>query len=400
MRAGHAIIGLVAVLLAAAALAACGSSTGGGNSSGAGKSPITFALIGMKTPGLDLLTGETAGAQAAAKEINAEGGFGGHKVVIDVCNSMAVPATAIDCAHSTLAKHPVAMFGCELAWGPSGAVQIYASEKVPSFNCVNTTQDYTNPWNFGLNDGGFGDLRGFSKWLCSQSAVHTVATLGADVPAEHQVIPSAEKVLNQCGKRTVFIYFPATATDYAPYIAKVLAQHPDFVQIQAPSSTSGVEIFQAFQQAGYPADKLSAASSAFDYETLKSAGPAVNGAYSTSEFRSWGETRDPEVAAYLKAMKGSPVNPRDVNPQTGYAELMWFYTVARKVGFDKFNSASLTSFMRTKSGVAMPMSRELINPGPSGYPQVKQPYTMIVQWKNGKLNKVTKGTDQGWIRGY
>ncbi len=55
--------------------------------------------------------------------------------------------------------------------------------------------------------------------------------------------------------------------------------------------------------------------------------------------------------------------------------------------------------MRTKSGVHIPLSRTLLNPGPKAYPQVKQPYVQISQWKNGNLKVVTKGTKKGWVLG-
>lgn len=399
----YAVVALVVVLVGAAALAACGgssSSASGSRSGAASGSPITIALDGMHITGLDLLTGQQAGAQAAASEINSMGGIGGHKVVIAVCNSMAAAAATTACAHKLLTTHPVAMIGCELNWGQAGGLQLFASQKIPSFNCVNTTQDYTNPWNFGLSDGGFGDVRGMARWLCSQSSVKTVGTITADVPAEHQVVPQAESVLNKCGKQKVIIYFPPTATDYGPYVAKMLSYHPNFIQLQAPAATSALELLKNLKQAGFPMDHVGAASSGFDYAGWKAAGSTLNGAYMQLEFGNWDATSNPDVATYLKAMQGSSQDPKSVNPEWGYNSVMWIYTVAKMVGFSKFNSASLANFMRTRNGVHIPLSRQLANPGPAGYQQVKQPYTQIVQWENGKFHTVMSGTRQGWMYGF
>jgi ABC-type sugar transport system substrate-binding protein len=123
MRMKH--LRLVAVAgLACLGLAACGGgdddSTGTATASGpaatttaaaSAKGPITLALVTYKVPGLDLLTPMTAGAQAAAKQINAAGGIGGRNIVITPCNSMFQPTTATKCAHDAISSKAVAMCG-------------------------------------------------------------------------------------------------------------------------------------------------------------------------------------------------------------------------------------------------------------------------------------------------
>src|SRR5438876_12298687 len=133
MRKG-ALVGLALVLACASGVAAYA-----GTGSKSAKPPIHFELITFQLAGSDLLTEFKAGADAAAKKINAKGGFGGRKVVIDTCNSQLTPSVATACAHSTLGNHPVAMFGCELSWSAAG-LAIYAKAGVPSFNCPNTTR--------------------------------------------------------------------------------------------------------------------------------------------------------------------------------------------------------------------------------------------------------------------
>ncbi len=418
------IVSAVALLGCAAALAACGSSSSSsssssstvaanssasssGSSTGAATgSPITIALDGMKITGLDLLTQETAGAQAAVNKINAEGGFGGHKVVLAVCNSMVAAAPTTECAHKLVTSHPLAMIGCELNWGTSGAVQLFAAAHIPSFNCVNTTQDYTNPWNFGIQDGGYGDVRGTANWLCSQSNVHTVGVITADVPAEHQVVPQAMSPLAKCGKKVNIIYFPPVATDYGPYVAKMVATHPDFVQLQAPSPPAALELIKNLHQAGFPSDHIGAASSGFDPNAWKAAGATLNGIHVQLEgFDSWNDTSNPDVAAYVKAMQASPqtagtTNIDSVNSETGYSDVMWLYTLGKTIGFDKLTGSAIANFMRTHNGIHIPLSRSLVNPGPKGYAQDKQPYTSLAQWENGKLVLVTNGTQNGFVYGY
>jgi len=390
-------LGALAVALAAASTVAVSIATAGQRSARIDRSkpPVHFASVAAKIPGVDLLTSMGSGAKAAAAWINAHGGFGGRKVVVDYCNSMFQPSTATVCAHSTLAKHPAAMLGCEVVWSQAG-LQLYAKAHVPSFNCVNSTADKTNPWSFGLNGGGFGEQRGMANWLCTQSSVKTVAMLGPDLPTE-RVNESASYGggLKRCGKPISYTWAPVTAADYTPYVLQVLSHKPDFVVVQVPGGAQAIQVAKVLQQNNFPASKVGYASSGFAYaDALKPAGSLMDGAYSQLSWKSWGDAKDPEVAAYRSAMKSSTVDARSNLPGYGYVPLMWFYTVAKQVGFDKFNAQTLTQFTRTKSGVHIPMSRTLINPGPKGRPQVKQPYVQIVQWKNGKL------VSKGWVKGY
>jgi hypothetical protein len=41
-----------------------------------------------------------------------------------------------------------------------------------------------------------------------------------------------------------------------------------------------------------------------------------------------------------------------------------------------------------------------VSPGKGIGLNVRQPYTAITQWRNGKLHAITKGTDKGWVLGY
>jgi hypothetical protein len=163
-----------------------------------------------------------------------------------------------------------------------------------------------------------------------------------------------------------------------------------------------VLFFKALGQAGIPASHVAAPDVDFVYSTtLKTAGSAMNGAYVENQFQTWGDTANPKVATYLAGFKGASVDPRDPTVEWGYSDVMFFYSVAKAIGFDKFNSASLANFMRTQNNVPIPLSLSLTNPGPKGFPQEKQPSIQISQWKNGQMVVVATGTNKdGWVYGY
>ncbi|MBF6621347.1 MAG: ABC transporter substrate-binding protein [Patulibacter sp.] len=419
MRRTQVIAALVAALTSVSVLTACGdddteeaaggaaattTATGSqGESGGAiddSKEPIVVALNALKVQAVDLLTPYEAGAEAAANKINAAGGFGGRKVVVESCNTGYQPATTVTCARKTLAKKPVATIGCEPTW-PNAGLPIYAKAKVPSFNCINVPEDYENPMNFGMTQGQAGDQRAVARYLCTRDDVKKVAVFTQDIPFQHEAAPaSIGPPLKECGKSVTYTYYPITGGDLAPAAAKAVKGDPDFV-ITLGGGPLAVQIYKALGQAGIPADRVFASGNAVAYESVfKPGGAALDGAYGVVEVMSWGETSDPDVAEYMEAMEGSSVDARDANPQTAYMQMMTLYTAAKEVGFDKFDSASLTEFMSTANDVAVPLTPGIRNPGPKGAPQVKQPYAQIVQWKDGKLNIVREGTEDGWVMAF
>lgn len=410
------VAGLAAGALCMVALAACGggssgdqstaSGTGGaaeGQSSGtnSSKAPVTIAVVSLKLPGSDLLTGYTAGAQAALKTIKAQGGFGGREVSLATCNSMLQAATTATCAHKTIAQHPVAMFGCEPSWTQAGA-PVYSKSGIPSFICMNTEQDFASPTNYGLAPGGWGIPGAMAKFACGQSDVKRVAFFTVDLP---NYVPEAENIgqmLKRCGKSLEHFTYPATATDVAPYVLKAADFKPDFVLLDPLAGPSVIKIYQQFAQQGVSASHVILLGAAASYETLHGGGAAMNGTYVSGQNASWDDTSNPDVSAYLRAMKGSPVDPREENVETGYSVVMFLYEAAKKIGFDRFNSASLAKFLEDKAnnGFHIPLSRSLVIPGPEGFAKMRQPSAQIMQWQDGKLSVVTKGTNDGWINGY
>ncbi len=419
MRRNQVIAALLAAVASVGVLTGCGSDSDDSQDSGAttaattaasggestgkideSKEPVVVALNALKVQAVDLLTPYEAGAEAAAKKINAAGGFGGRELVIESCNTAYQPATAVTCARKMLAKKPVATIGCEPTWASSG-LPIFAKEKIPSFNCINVEEDFTNPMNFGMTQGQAGDQRAVARYLCTRDDVQKVAVFTQDIPFQHEAAPaSIGPTLKECGKEVSYTYYPITGGDLLPAVSKAAKTDPDFV-ITLGGGPLAVQIFKAFGQAGIPADKLFASGNAVAYESVfKPGGEALDGAYGVVEVMSWGEESDPDVAEYLQAMEGSGTDARDANPQTAYMQVMTLYTAAKEVGFDQFDSASLVEFMNTANDVAVPLTPGIKNPGPKGAPQVKQPYAQIVQWKDGKLNIVREGTEDGWVMAF
>ena len=418
-RATRAVLGALVAVTGIAALAACGSSTSSSNASSANSSgsapssasvpsastggtsstaPVTIAVVAYKVPGIDLLTAMTAGANAAAQQIDGAGGIGGRRVVVTSCNSMFQPATATICAHKALAAHAIAMVGCENTWGTSGLL-VLAAAKVPSLNCPTPeTADVSNPWSFGLVPSD-GEDQGFASYVCERSDIKKLGFLAVDVPSETSTFAGVEKVLGACGKRATAVFYPETATDVTPYVDKVVQAKPDFVQCDCFASQI-VQIAQVLAGDGIPPSKFVVSASDLTPSTLAQSGTILNGIYSLSQFIPYQETTDPQVAAYLKAMNGSS-HTQDADAEWGYMYVMAIDTAARQIGASAFNSVTLGHFLSTQTNVPLALSRSIVNPGPSFAPQEKQPFVRIYQWKNGTFTVVPAGPKKdGWVQGW
>jgi ABC-type branched-subunit amino acid transport system substrate-binding protein len=400
MRTNRALLtlGLILTLALGAVAAASALSTGG-----SAKPPVKFAIISIGVPGVDLYKFHLLGAQVAANAINQSGGFGGRKVEIIGCNSQFSPSVATVCAHDTLDQGVIAEGGCETSWTASG-LAIYGKAGVPSFNCTNATADLTYRWSFGLNAGATGYFRAGARWLCSRSDVHHVVFLGQDYPAGRQTAQDAtQSVFAACGKQVDYVFAPLNPADFTPYVQQVLADKPDFVIAQA-SVGPLVNLLKTFQQAAWPASKVLIGDSIMNYaDGLGPAGSAAEGVYIGSQWKTWGDSSDPEVAAYTKAVQQfTSEDPRNSQLVWGYATVMYWYEAAKRIGFDKFTSQKLAQFTRNVNNYHWPMSYKLSNPGPKGAPEVKQPYIQIVQWQGGNLLPVKSAgpNKDGWVPGY
>lgn len=153
------LLAMSAALAVALAVAGCASSSSG---SGTGSTtPYRVMLTGgFSASGVLLSDAQTSllGVKAAVKQINAEGGVDGHKVVLTVSDDAGDPTTAVTNLLSAIhsADKPDADFNS----GPSSIAQatlpILTSNHILSFNIGPTTDSSDAskfPYNFDLSPG-------------------------------------------------------------------------------------------------------------------------------------------------------------------------------------------------------------------------------------------------------
>jgi branched-chain amino acid transport system substrate-binding protein len=344
----------------------------------------------------------TAGAKVAQAALNATGGLGGSKIALDFCNGQLSPAVDVACAHSTLAKHPQAMIGCESTWTSSG-LPIYSAAKVPSVQCPET--DFNNPWNFGFTLGASGAYVAGARFVCTLKNVHSVTGLLPDLAQTANSLDAAFQVLKNCGKTVIpAVLYPLTGVDVTPYVQKVASSKADFLLFEGIPGPFIVQFYKAFQQNGIPGSHVITVGSNLVWKTiLQPAGSTMNGTYTINQFDMWGEKGNPDVNTFIKNVKkyNRALDYRDPNIEWGYALVMWVATAAKQIGYKRFNAQTFAKFMQTATKVPMPLMREWINPGPAAAPAIKAPYDKITQWINGKIVAQKTGRNKdGWMYGY
>jgi ABC-type branched-subunit amino acid transport system substrate-binding protein len=415
MRRRLAVVGFMVAVLAVAGVV--GASASSGSKSTVDKyginhalAPVHIGLIAIQLPAIDLGRLFNIGGDAAAYYINHHGGFGGRQVVLDKCNSMINPATDLACGHTILAKHPLAMYGCDVVTSASGTLSLFGQAGVPSFSCTNTKADFTYRWSFGLHPGATGEQAGWAKFVCTLKNVKKTVLFGQDQPEQRRDSTAAiQPVVEGCGKTFDAVYSPVVPTDYTPYVQQALSKKPDFVFL-SQSAAQTASIAKLFKQNGFPADHLIVLDSSASYQTtLKLAGDAMDGTYQCSGWKPWDDTSDPEIKTFVQSVKAvSSEDTRNNAIEYGYGHLMAIWTAAKKIGFNKVtpkngsvNGAKLAQFFRNVTNFPVPITHAITNPGPKVAPQVKQPYCQIQQWKGGKWHIIKTGPKKdGWVYGF
>jgi ABC-type branched-subunit amino acid transport system substrate-binding protein len=218
--------GLAACLAAAGLLlTACSSAASSSSASGsAAASPaITVMTIGPVNTALTPYPQIPEAAKLYAEYANARGGIAGHPLTVLTCDDQGVPDQAMACAREAVSDHVVAVVG-SFSINQDLIIPILQSAGIAYFGtcCAFSTQDLTSPVSFPIGsqtmiDVGIGAAAGSA---CSRIGFVNIA--GAPYQAffdkiEHTALtPSGKPVTAEAD-------MPITASDVAPYIAKVVS---------------------------------------------------------------------------------------------------------------------------------------------------------------------------------
>jgi branched-chain amino acid transport system substrate-binding protein len=333
------------------------------------------------------------GSRAAIEYINKDlGGLDGRPFKLVECDSKADPAATTACANEAVQDKAVAKVGLSVLWDNGN--KIFASAGIASHNAPVTASDSSSPTSFPFGGGAASEWPGqVQYWATEMGAKHGVTL--ADDNAQGQV--NVDLMQAQAAKNPGFkldVVRLKIDADPTPSVARVVGLKPDVV-FTAAAGSAAVAVYRAFQQQGFPADKIVNTGATVDQENFfsKVDQAAVEGSYYSYEFETYDDESNPDVKIYREAMdKYSDVEGKSEFYQWGFADVMTVYNIAKKIGADKFDAKTYLEFLKTVEGEKVFMGGPLsVSSAPEGAPQIIQPTIRIVQYKGGKVVPVSDG---------
>src|SRR3954452_11463788 len=224
-------IGALAALTALAPLmAACGGSSGGSDTDA-----VKLMVIASVNTPLQNYPDVKAGAEAAAKAINAAGGIQKKDIDLEFCNANSDPNAALACARKAASEKVAAVVGYTDTFS-SSALPVLEQAKIPAIGLMprGNEIELQSAASFPFEGGSAGDSLAAPFGLKAAGAQSVVA-VSADVPS---AVANADLVKEGAEKAGIeyagVVKVPTTGvTDYAPYAQQIEALGGDSVMFNA-----------------------------------------------------------------------------------------------------------------------------------------------------------------------
>jgi branched-chain amino acid transport system substrate-binding protein len=263
-------------LLASGALllTACGGgSSGSGGSSGHIDMGVEGPMTGVYAP---VGAGFWKGAQAAAHEINAEGGLLGKKLVLHQADDVSDPADALPAIRKLIdIDHIVALDGPNSTVLPA-IEPILTSNKIPTMFQGGTTSFDTNTNNWIWRPSPSDAQLGVAMAAYALSKHYKSAAMMFSAAESAQTLSGVvEDTYKKNGGTIVSsVTIQPGATSYRSEVARVASSHPDVIFTQVDATTAG-PLFNNLAHEGLADVPLIGSDLTAGGEFIKAIGPSV-----------------------------------------------------------------------------------------------------------------------------
>jgi branched-chain amino acid transport system substrate-binding protein len=403
MSAGMALLGLAAAAClsspSASGAATTSKSTGSSTCSGtpATGTPLKFGSI-ISVTGPEPYLDVEQGLQAAVKCVNARGGLGGRPMSITVCDDQGVPADADACAKGFSGDIAV-VGGISLGFSQS-TFNILESEGIPVIGQQPVaTADYVAKNSFPLFGGVDAQGAGLGRFL-AQSKSKSVAAMTLSIPggeAATQVLCASFKAWGSDAKCSPVPVDP-TATSLGPNVTAATAGGTPGVIVGFLAQPQCPALQLAIANAGVKSPQYYTGS-CLSSQLINEAGSAAEGSRYTSEVESPlvpANLSNPGVALFLNAMKKyAPSTDHETPVQVGFAAPFFIQSAVKAIGVSKFNSATLTKWIKSAKNqpvLGAPAAYTFGSQG-STTPQLGQSTIQIVERKGSSYINFGKPVD-------
>jgi len=382
-----------AVLAVAAGLAlttaACGREENVSESA-AGGSDAPIKLFGIAASGSPIQNYPDieAGATAAVKAINADGGINGRKIEFTFCNDQADANKSVACARRAVSEKATAVIGQVSLYGAQ-TLPLLESAGIPSVGITTPGNevDVTSKAAYPFNAGTFSDYVALPDGL-KQAGSKKVAAAVADLPsaiAGGELVGKGAKNVGMGWGGLVKIP-PTGVTDFAPYAQQLKRTGADsIVLVTTPAQTQA--IVKASEAQGL--DFLWAHHTiSFGESEAATLGEPVEGMILSGPNPSYRDESHPAIQEFNQQMKDAGYSDPILFRTAGINAWLSVYAVrdvAQKIDGD-VTAESLTKALNETTGVDLKgiATWDPATPGPAGYPRVSQSKIYFQKIEDGK----------------
>jgi ABC-type branched-subunit amino acid transport system substrate-binding protein len=399
----------VSLAVVSLVVAACGSSNSSSNSSPNTTAGSSSAPAGSSVRVMVISIGSAAPAtlssiefpdvdtvvEAEAAYVNAHGGAGGHKVVVDTCYDQGDPNIAATCARKAVSNKDVAVTA-PLAITADSILPVLAAAHIPYFGSTPVSpDDYVNPDSFPIAGGIPIDYGGEGALLATHGC-KKVGILYTDSSQESAGVPYIAKGAESNGAQVVAkVAFPATSVNAAPVVAQIEDAGATCMATSL-SPNQGPPVVLAANQSGKKLT-VSGITASFPNSLLKTLGPAANGLLLSGPESLPSDTQNPSIKQMLavsKQYEGSSPQPSSNFAVLGWAgaNLLFGKVIPSITG--PVTGASVTSAIESLKGATTGVTQPYTGSAPaplSQYPRLINYGTTFWQVDNGLPKSIQKG---------
>jgi branched-chain amino acid transport system substrate-binding protein len=388
---GRRLLGILSAAIAIVIASICASTSSASTTKSSGRAVAAKALPPIKIgvgvvviPGVyDAEAMYAPGVKAALAYTKAQGGWGGRRVQTIQCVSAGDPASDTACYREFISDGAVAVIGI-LPGSATIGYPLLSKVGIPSFMIGASRGDDTSPWENNISGSAASSFTSAARYACANHAKNVSVMHDDTAAATSSFELYAAKIYSRCGIQVNLVPVPYGTADMAPYITKAVETKPDL--LDAMATAPGATLAQGITSAGFPLSK-----------TLMPGGGTPTAAENGVTFVSGWEqplkqNTNPQIKTFLKYMgTASPGSDPDAQlTLPAFQDITTIWQVGQAIGFAKLTGRSLQKYMNTKAVGHLQIFGSLDVSIDTGSPGVKQPFSNLSQWKNGKF------VDLGW----
>jgi len=281
------------------ALSACaGSDASQETTAEAELAPIKLMGVASVGAALSNYPDVEAGAAAAVKAINDDGGVNGHMLEYSFCNTNGDANKASECLRAAVEHEVAAVVGRADIFSET-TTGILEAAGIPDLGIFasGAIADATSPMSFPMTSGNFGTYLA-AGYAAKAVDAESFAIVAVDVALAHTQADLAAAAAADAGYDDVqIIYVPAQGiTDYAPFAQQLAETEAEFaLTMLGPARTQS--FYKATNAMGLETRLLTTAYSFSDAEA-QGTGAAADGTWASSPFPNPVDTSNAGIAKY------------------------------------------------------------------------------------------------------